>query len=136
MKRYIFCPLRPRSQMPSGPGSCVPVNAGAIIETDDAGWVDRMNAATKGADGLPALRLVSTDTPAKGEPSALYAASEPEAGASADLPDLSELAAAKVVKLAQSLGYPGERRKPDALEFLSGQPADKVAAALADLLDD
>ncbi len=41
-----------------------------------------------------------------------------------------------MVKLAQSLGYPGERRKPDALEFLAGIDADKVAAALADLLND
>lgn len=139
--RYLYRPSEARrlQQIPSGPGSNTPARSGDIIDTDDREWVDRINSHVAGDGGLPALVTLSdkpADTPVKSEPSALYAASEPEAGASADQPDLSELAAAKVVKLAQSLGYPGERRKPDALEFLAGLDADKVAVALADLLDD
>lgn len=139
--RYLYRPSEARrlQQIPSGPGSNTPARSGDIIDTDNSEWVDKINSHVAGEGGLPAL-VPLADKPAnltaKDEPTAQPAASELKAGASADLPDLSELTAAKVVKLAQSLGYPGERRKPDALEFLAGIDADKVAAALADLLND
>lgn len=120
MTRYVFKPLRPRSQMPSGPGSFTPVNPGAIIETDDREWVDRMNAATKGADGLPALRPVEDTKPAP--------APAPAAAPAVEREPLADLHHAKLRKLAEALGHTGDGSKADSLAFLDGCEPAEVAA--------